>query len=110
MYGRAYKLKENEIRLALAKTLETKFFKGSGPNSPHHASSHGFRGSALVLSPSIRGHFLVLGAEAENSLNKICRPNLISMHFDGFKSRMESRDAKENREVRVENRESRVET
>lgn len=33
---------------AEAKTLETEAFKGSGPSSPHHASSHGFRGTALV--------------------------------------------------------------
>ncbi|XVF74703.1 hypothetical protein PTKIN_Ptkin13bG0132700 [Pterospermum kingtungense] len=46
------RLKENEIQLAMltneAKTLETEAFKGSGPSSPHHASSHGFRGSSLV--------------------------------------------------------------
>ncbi|XWS19070.1 hypothetical protein CRYUN_Cryun32bG0099500 [Craigia yunnanensis] len=46
------RLKENEIRLAMltneAKTLETEAFKGSGPSSPHHASSHGFRGTALI--------------------------------------------------------------
>ncbi|XWS16428.1 hypothetical protein CRYUN_Cryun34aG0086500 [Craigia yunnanensis] len=46
------RLKENEIRLAMltdeAKTLETEALKGSGPSSPHHASSHGFRGTALV--------------------------------------------------------------
>ncbi|XWS11833.1 hypothetical protein CRYUN_Cryun37aG0035000 [Craigia yunnanensis] len=46
------RLKENEIWLAMltdeAKTLETEAFKGSGPSSLHHASSHGFRGSALV--------------------------------------------------------------
>ncbi|XP_021298574.1 lys-63-specific deubiquitinase BRCC36-like [Herrania umbratica] len=46
------RLKENEIQLAMltdeAKTLETGAFRGSGPSSPLHASSHGFRGSALV--------------------------------------------------------------
>ncbi|KAK6284647.1 hypothetical protein POUND7_003599 [Theobroma cacao] len=46
------RLKENEIRLAMltdeAKTLETEAVRGSGPSSPHHASSHGFRGSAFV--------------------------------------------------------------
>ncbi|XVE83521.1 hypothetical protein DITRI_Ditri16bG0094200 [Diplodiscus trichospermus] len=46
------RLKENEIRLATlndeAKTLETEAIKGSGPSSPHHASSHGSRGTALV--------------------------------------------------------------
>ncbi|XP_022714854.1 lys-63-specific deubiquitinase BRCC36-like [Durio zibethinus] len=46
------RLKENEIRLAMltdeAKTLETEALKGSGPSSPHNASSHGFRGSALA--------------------------------------------------------------
>ncbi|XWS20394.1 hypothetical protein CRYUN_Cryun31cG0097400 [Craigia yunnanensis] len=46
------RLKENEIRLTMltdeAKTLENEALKGSGPSSLHHASSHGFRGTALV--------------------------------------------------------------
>ncbi|OMP00130.1 JAB1/Mov34/MPN/PAD-1 [Corchorus olitorius] len=45
------RLKENEIRLAMltneAKILGTEAFKGSGPSSPHHASFHGSRVSAM---------------------------------------------------------------
>lgn len=35
-----------------AKTLEIEAFKGSGPSSPHRASSHGFRGSSTLVGRS----------------------------------------------------------